>query len=124
MNPTIRSLTMALLALAAAAAFAQTEPPDKYTWLEDVHGKRSMDWVNAHNAASAKILQADPRFATLQAEALKVAESPDRLPTPEWRNGLVYNAWQDAQHVRGILRRTTLADFLTSKPHWKTVLDY
>lgn len=105
-------------------AFAQTEQPDNYTWLEDVNGKRAMDWVNSHNAASAKILQSDPRFASLRADALKVVESPDRLPTPDLSNGLIYNTWQDAKHVRGILRRTTLADYLTSKPHWKTILDF
>lgn len=105
-------------------AFAQTEQPDNYTWLEDVNGKRAMDWVNAHNAASAKILQSDSRFASLRSQALKVVESPDRLPTPELSNGLVYNTWQDAKHVRGILRRTTLSDYLTNKPHWKTILDF
>ena len=37
---------------------------------------------------------------------------------------MVYNTWQDAQHVHGILRRTTLADYLTVQPHWQTVIDY
>ena len=26
--------------------------------------------------------------------------------------------------LRGIVRRTTLADYLQEKPHWETVLDY
>ena len=26
--------------------------------------------------------------------------------------------------MRGILRRTTLADYLTSEPHWQTLIDY
>jgi prolyl oligopeptidase len=119
-----RSIALAALALLTTAAYAQTEQPDNYKWLEDVHGKRAMDWVEAHNAASAKILHGDPRFAALEAEALKVAESPDRLPDPQLHGGLVYNAWQDASHVRGILRRTTLSDYNTAQPHWKTTLDY
>lgn len=118
------ALALAVLTALHAAGFAQTEQPDNYTWLEDVHGQRAMDWVNSHNAASAKVLQADPRFATLQAEALKVAQSPDRLPQPEIRNGFVYNAWQDADHVRGILRRTTLAEYMKAKPNWHTILDF
>jgi len=60
---------------------------DKYLWLEDVWGKKSLDWVKAENERSAKVLESDPRFPKLQAEALKVAESPDRLPDPEFRNG-------------------------------------
>ncbi len=125
MKSLTKSIASLLMATATVTAvYAQTEQPDNYTWLEDVHGQRAMDWVNAHNAASAKIIQADPRFATLQAEALQVAQSPDRLPEPDLRGGLVYNAWQDASHVRGILRRTTLADYLKPKPQWQTVLDF
>ena len=83
-----------------------------------------MDWVRAENDRSAKVLDKDPRFAKLQADALKIAESPDRLPAPEFRNGIVYNTWQDHNHARGILRRTNLADYLKPHPKWQTVLDY
>jgi prolyl oligopeptidase len=97
---------------------------DKYVWLEDVHGERSMAWVKAENERSAKVLESDPHFAGLEATALKVLESPERLPIP-WINGSeVYNTWQDSQHVRGILRRTSFTDYLAPQPHWQTVLDY
>jgi len=101
-----------------------TEPVDKYQWLEDVNGQRSMAWVNAENARSAKVLDADPHYATLTETALKVLESPTRLPNPQFRVGEVYNTWQDAQHVRGILRRTSLTSYLTDQPDWHTVIDY
>jgi prolyl oligopeptidase len=114
-----------LLAMVWLSADAQTsEPQDKYQWLEDVSSPRSMAWVKAENERSAKVLQSDPRFASLDAMALKVLESPDRLPLPDFREGTIYNVWQDAQHVRGILRRTSLADYLTAQPQWQTVLDY
>ncbi|MGA2537480.1 MAG: prolyl oligopeptidase family serine peptidase, partial [Terracidiphilus sp.] len=101
-----------------------TEQADKYTWLEDIHGEKQMDWVKAENERSAAVLEKDPHFAPLEAEALKVLESPERLPEPTFHAGLVYNTWRDAEHVRGILRRTTLADYLTPEPKWETVLDY
>ena len=100
------------------------DQPDNYQWLEDVNGDRSMAWVKAENERSAKVLEADPHFAEFKAEALKVLESPDRLAFPTFRSGTVYNTWQDAQHIRGIVRRTSLADYLTTQPHWETVLDY
>jgi prolyl oligopeptidase len=111
-------------AATSAIAGSTAELPDNYQWLEDVHGDRAMAWVKAENERTAKVLEADPRFAEFSAEALKVLESPDRLATPVFRNGTVYNTWQDAEHVRGIVRRTTLADYLTAKPNWQTVLDY
>jgi len=103
---------------------AAAEVPDNYAWLEDVNGARSMEWVKAQNERTAKVLEADPRFAQFQGEALKVLESPTRLPVPDFREGTIYNQWQDAQHVRGILRKTTLADYQSAQPHWETVIDY
>ena len=125
----------AVAAFAAAAGFAPvsgrsqatqavSEQPDPYVWLEDVHGDKAMSWVKAENERSAQVLQADPRYAEFKAEALKILESPDRLAMPVFRNGTVYNTWQDAAHVRGIVRKTTLADYLTAQPNWQTVIDY
>jgi prolyl oligopeptidase len=132
-GPMLRVRRSALLAVAmtwiTAASMcisAQTPsgPADKYQWLEDVSGERSMAWVKAENQRSAKVLESDPHYAGLEAAALKVLESPARLPTPSLNGDDVYNTWQDADHVRGILRRTSLADYLSSQPHWQTLLDY
>jgi prolyl oligopeptidase len=101
-----------------------TERPDNYVWLEDVNGTRAMDWVKAENARTAKVFEADLRMAEMTAKALKILESPDRLADPDLREGMVYNTWQDAEHIRGIERRTTLADYLTTQPHWQTIIDY
>ena len=121
------ALVAASLLLSVAASRAQSpaasETADKYTWLEDVSSDRSMNWVRAENARTAKVLEADPHFAPDFAAALKVAEDPNRLPTPELRGGMIYNNWRDAKNPRGLLRRTTVADYRTADPHWQTVLD-
>ena len=116
--------TALLLALPAGAQSSATEQPDKYTWLEDIHGARSMDWVKAEDARTAAVLEKDPRFAALGAEALSVLESPDRLASPQFHGGQVYNTWRDASHLRGIVRRTSLDSYLTAEPNWETVIDY
>ena len=122
------SLFLLIVALATTRmTWTQTSDstgPDKYAWLEDIHGEKPLAWVKAENARTAAVLEKDPHFAPLQVEALKVRESPDRLPWPEFRGGAIYNKWQDASHVRGIERRTTLADFLKMEPKWETMLDY
>jgi len=126
-----RRLSTALFAiflLGAAAGCRSSEPAiaspaieqiDKYLWLEDVHGERSIAWVKEQNARTTEVLLKDPRFADLNAAALKIYESPDRLPLPVLKEGTIYNLWQDAEHVRGIFRRTTLADYLSSEPNGK-----
>ncbi len=97
---------------------------DKYAWLEDVSGSRSMDWVKAENARTDAVLKADPRYQVNFAAALAVAEDPHRLPVPGLRGEEVYNQWRDAKNPRGLLRKTSIADFQTVNPHWQTVIDY
>ena len=65
-----------------------------------------------------------PTIPRARRTALKVLESPTRLPDPDFRVGEIYNIWQDAQHVRGILRKTSLDSYLTEQPKWQTVIDY
>ena len=74
--------------------------------------------------ALTKALESDPRFAGLKDAALKIYESPDHLADPELKDGTIYNTWQDAEHVHGILRRTSVSDYLKPDPHWQTVIDY
>jgi prolyl oligopeptidase len=132
-NLRITTGLFAIILLGAAAGCRSSEPAaaspaieqiDKYLWLEDVHGERSIAWVKEQNTRTTDVLQKDPRFADLNAAALKIYESPDRLPMPMLKEGTIYNLWQDAKHVRGIFRRTSLADYLTAEPHWKTLIDY
>jgi prolyl oligopeptidase len=106
------------------AATGDSDTNDKYLWLEDVSSDRSMAWVKAENLRSLKVLQADPHYAEYHAEALKLAEAPDRLAMPNLRGKDVYNFWRDSTHVNGILRKTTLSDYLSATPDWKTVIDY
>jgi prolyl oligopeptidase len=109
---------------AASAGQPDKEQPDNYKWLEDIHGEKPMGWVNAENAKTEAWLKGNPHMAALEAEDLKVLDSPDRIAWPYFLHGMIYNSWNDAAHIRGIVRRTTLQDYQTADPHWETVLDY
>ena len=122
-----RLIVTAVLALAPLALHAQqsdSSTDDKYIWLEDVSSTKSMDWVKAENARTAKVLEADSRFATYQADALKILEDPNRLAYPALRGDDIYNFWRDATHPHGIYRKTTLASYRSASPAWQTVLDF
>ena len=60
----MRKGLMFLAGVAAATGVhaASTPADDPYLWLEDVSSPKAMEWVNAHNARSTAILQADPRY--------------------------------------------------------------
>jgi len=118
-------LKIVLLSLASipAMAIATSGTTDPYLWLEDVSSPRAMAWVDAHNDASTKILEADPRYPALYQQALDIAGAKDRIPAPSFTHGEIYNFWHDPDHLRGIWRKTTLADYRAADPHWTTVLD-
>ena len=106
-----------------SGANAQVANADAYIWLENVSSPRAMSWVEQHNSVTTAKLQADPRYATLYAQALEIAGAKDRIPAPSFTHGQIYNFWQDPDHLRGIMRRTTLADYRNPNPNWVTVLD-
>jgi len=54
---------------------------------------------------------------------LTVLNADDRIPEGTLDHQWVFDFWQDAGHVRGIWRRTTIADFASKTPHWQTLLD-
>ena len=112
---------MAALALATAASGGAMDDP--YIWLEDPYAPKALAWVEAENARTLSILEQDPAYPALYADALKIAEATDRIPTPNLIAGQVTNFWQDATHVRGIWRLTTPAGYAQTTIAWKTVLD-
>ncbi|MES2834716.1 MAG: prolyl oligopeptidase family serine peptidase [Pseudomonadota bacterium] len=108
----------------AEGAFATSDATDPYLWLEEVDGERAMAWVEEHNRRSLGVLQGDPRYETLHAQALEIVQSRDRIPSPGFNHdGTIDNFWQDASHVRGVWRRTTLDSYRTDSPAWETILD-
>ncbi|HZC17478.1 MAG TPA: S9 family peptidase, partial [Caulobacteraceae bacterium] len=79
--------------------------------------------MRAENAKTVGVLEADPRFAGLYTDALKIGAAKDRNPAPELIGDQVYNFWRGDAHVRGIWRRTSKADYAAADPHWTTVVD-
>jgi prolyl oligopeptidase len=115
---------LAPLAVAlSAGAWAQGVSDDPYIWLEEKDSPRAMAWVEAHNAKTVAALEADPRYKPFHDEALAIATAEDRIPMPAFRHGGIFNFWQDGEHLRGLWRRTTLADYRKEEPRWRTVLD-
>ena len=129
------SMTLAALAAAPAPAEAETEgegdgvndarnqPDDPRQWLEEVEGEAALDAVRAWNARTLDLLQADPRFAELEADALAIVNAEDKIAYGAYRGGWVYNFWQDETNTRGLLRRTSLESYLSETPEWSLLLD-
>ncbi|MGB0894086.1 MAG: prolyl oligopeptidase family serine peptidase [Parashewanella sp.] len=120
MNPKLFPWITAGMLVTANVAHAEQ---DKFMWLEDVQGAKPMKWVKQQNAISKKEIKAYPKFKTLVNNSLEVLNSKERIPYATRRGNYLYNFWKDANHTRGIYRRTTMAEYLKPEPKWETVLD-
>ena len=119
-------IASAMLALAIPATAQHKEASnvvDPYLWLEDVTGDKALDWARAQNARTDAELAAGPGFAKLQSQILAILDSDAKIPDVSKIGDYYYNFWKDAQHERGLWRRTTLAEYRKAEPEWETVID-
>src|SRR5919109_2279270 len=104
-----------------------TEAPyagdDEHLWLEDVTGERALDWVRERNAEAFAELTGNERYDRLKAEIREALDADDRIPYVARRGEHLYNFWRDADHPRGLWRRTTLESYRTAEPDWQVLLD-
>jgi prolyl oligopeptidase len=123
-DPKMRTPALVMLGLLSArGSLAQDAPADPNLWLEDVTGERALDWVRAQNAITQKELEASPDFKPIHDRLLAIYDSKERIPYVSKRGDYYYNFWRDAQHTRGIWRRTSPEEYRKSEPAWETVLD-
>ena len=117
----VLAAAVAMIGLSGVAMSAVQDDP--FIWLEEFTSPRVSAWIEPRNARTFAELEADPRYKTFYDQALAIAEAKDRNPTGRFLGGKIYNFWQDADHVRGIWRRTSAESYATATPEWETVLD-
>jgi prolyl oligopeptidase len=98
-------------------------PGDPNLWLEGVTDYKALAWVREQNAVSVKELAETPAFKKLEAEILAILDSDQKIPFVKKIGDQYYNFWRDKDHVRGLWRRTTLAEYRKAAPQWETVID-
>ena len=130
--PRTRLLLVLMAGLWAAPVFAAdaTQEPampaatdDPNLWLEDVTGAKPLAWVHEQNARTDAELASGAAFAALQGQVEAILDSKAKIPDVEKIGAYYYNFWKDAQHPRGLWRRTTLAEYRKDAPAWETVID-
>jgi prolyl oligopeptidase len=107
----------------AALGQAHAQKSDPYLWLEDVSGEKPMAWVKEQNAIALKELQTRPEYPGVNARLRTILNSKERIPFVAKHGDHLYNFWRDAQHSRGIWRRTTMQQYQRPEPEWETVID-
>lgn len=96
---------------------------DPNLWLEEVEGEEALEWVKAQNKTTLDKYETGERFLEIQSESLKILDSQDKLAYPQFVGEYAFNFWRDDTHVRGLLRRMLLSDYLAGATEWESVLD-
>ena len=109
--------------LAAASKSRGVKPDSAYLWLEEVHGKKAIQWVKQQTQKTLKTLQSNPNYEKLKRDALDILQAKDKIPYGSFYGEYVYNFWQDATHIQGIWRRATWTSYQSGKPEWDTLID-
>ncbi|WFU14833.1 prolyl oligopeptidase family serine peptidase [Bradyrhizobium sp. CB3481] len=95
---------------------------DPHLWLEAIDSPEVLAWVDARNAETLS-RYGGAAFMRDRDIVLDLLDRPDRIPTVQRYGDLVYNYWTDAEHPRGLWRRTTEAGYRTGTPTWQVLLD-
>ncbi|WP_106418926.1 prolyl oligopeptidase family serine peptidase [Salinicola tamaricis] len=109
-------------AAGAGADLDVTAEADAHRWLEAIDDPAALSWVEAHNRATLDAL-GGPELDTLTAELREILDADDRIPFVVKRGEHYYNFWQDADHPRGLWRRTHWADYCQARPAWEVLID-
>ncbi|MDO9362114.1 MAG: prolyl oligopeptidase family serine peptidase [Sphingopyxis sp.] len=119
--------SIAALALScsfAAVTAAAQDAKDPYLWLEDIEGKKALDWVKKENAATDKLIVGRAGFEADRKRAREILDDDRQIAEPgEVMGDTITNFWRDAANPRGLWRQSPLDAYLAGKPAWTTLID-
>ena len=114
---------LAAIYLCSITSITHAQSQDPFLWLEEVTGEKALDWVKSRNQETRHQLDGDAGFQQLRGQLQTILDSKDRIPGITQMGNAVYNFWTDAEHPRGVWRKTTLEEYKKTAPHWEVVLD-
>ncbi|WP_166964224.1 prolyl oligopeptidase family serine peptidase [Yeosuana marina] len=118
----MKKYTLLFIALLGICQIFQAQE-DKYQWLEEVDGKKALEFVNNQSKATFEKLSKEKDYQDIYDKSLAIYNSNERIAYPTIRGTYVYNFWRDKDHVRGIWRRSPLENYTNGNPVWETLLD-
>ncbi|WP_172192819.1 prolyl oligopeptidase family serine peptidase [Actinomyces faecalis] len=115
----------------AGAAASSPAPclPEVPAWLDEVEGEQALAWVDVRNNTTRAVYETDPIFEQLREGIEEILDSTDKIPGVSLAAGYLYNFWTDAEHPRGLWRRTTWDSYRAGGPQaggttqWEILLD-
>jgi len=95
---------------------------DLFQWLEELHSKKSLDWVESQNQRTLSEWTGTQRFEANRQRALALLSEKNRLTVGTVYRNHVFHQWKDVENPLGVWRKADLASFQQS-PKWMPLLD-
>ena len=111
------------LSILTGSLMVKAQSEDPYLWLEEVDGKKALEFVDQQNKSTFDKISQQKSYQEIYNKTLDIYNSTDRIIYPNTYGNYVYNFWQDKEHVRGIWRRMTAADYVNGNTAWETLMD-
>ena len=115
--------TLILTLFLVSNLYTMMAQEDPYLWLEEVDGKKALEFVDAQNKATLDVLMQQKDYLDIYTKSLAIINATDRIAFPAIYGNYIYNFWQDKEHIRGVWRRTTKDSYGSPNPIWETLLD-
>jgi len=96
---------------------------ESYLWLEEVEGKKALDWARAENEITFNKLKKDPRYENLEKTVYQTLTDKKKIPYGTIQGKYVYNFWRGKKVKRGQIRRQPLVSYIKNHKKWEIVLD-
>lgn len=112
-----------LLVLFSSVAHGADVPFDPFFWLEEVHGEKALQWVDQENARTKSLLQKEPEYAGLLADLTDMVHKAESADIGHYHGEYFWHTLKNAEHPRGLLRRTRPSEYKKTNPTWETLLD-
>tara|TARA_B100001248_G_scaffold241870_2_gene208946 strand:+ start:13230 stop:15314 length:2085 start_codon:yes stop_codon:yes gene_type:complete len=96
---------------------------DPFMYLEDIQGKKALEFAEEHNQKSLGHFKLKPQFQKDYESTLQVLNDKDRITYVSIRKNMAYNFWRDEQNERGLWRRMPVEDFFANRSNWEILLN-
>lgn len=87
--------------------------------LEPIDGPEALAWASEWSEETQQSFPRQP----LETKIREILDADDRIAYVTRRGEHLYNFWRDADHPRGLWRRTSLDEYLSDDPTWEVLID-
>ena len=82
---------------------------DSYQWLEEVDGKKPLEFVENQNKITLDVLKQQKEYQDIYNKSLAIINATDRIAYPSINGNYIYNFWQVTTPINQLGKRSLIS---------------